>query len=140
LSARRSVLTQALTVPVIHNFTAGFLDVSPAPKVVASRHLGEWVKVAGDHVTYPSNSSYCYSAEAETALQEELRLLADIEVRLRRSVRAYSDRRSRKPSRTAFPDSLRPLGESLRGPHVQRLAELHDELLRRKLYLLKTVH
>jgi hypothetical protein len=35
--------------------------------------------VAGDQVTYASNLSYCYSAEAETALQEELRLLADIE-------------------------------------------------------------
>src|SRR3954451_752413 len=29
---------------------------------------------------------------------------------MRRSVTAYSDRRSRKPSRAAFPDSLRPYG------------------------------
>ena len=65
--------------------------------------------MAGDQVTYSSNSSYCYSAEAETALQEELRLLADIEARYEEE-RAYSDRRSRKPSRAAFPDSLRPYG------------------------------
>ena len=34
-----------------------------------------------DQVTYPSNSLYCYAAEAETVLQEELKLLADIEAR-----------------------------------------------------------
>jgi hypothetical protein len=96
--------------------------------------------VAEDQVTYPSNSSYCYSAEAETALQEELRLLADIEVR-------YDEERQ-SLQRSALPGAvkarisrqLETVRESLRGPHVQRLAQLHDELLRRKLYLLETVH
>ena len=96
--------------------------------------------MAGDQVTYSSNSSYCYSAEAETALQEELRLLADIEAR-------YEEER-RGLERSTLPEAvkgrifrqLETVRDSLRGPHVQRLAQLHDELLRRRLYLLDTVH
>jgi hypothetical protein len=96
--------------------------------------------VAGDQVTYSSNSSYCYSAEAETALQEELRLLADIEARYEEE--RHSLQRSTLPEavKGRISRQLETVRDSLRGPHVQRLAQLHDELLRRKLYLLETVH
>ena len=97
--------------------------------------------MAGDQVTYPSNRSYCcYSAEAETALQEELRLLADIEARYEEE--RHSLQRSTLPEavKGRISRQLETVRESLRGPHVQRLAPLHDELLRRKLTLLETVH
>ena len=96
--------------------------------------------MAGDQVTYSLNSSHCYSAEAETALQEELRLLADIEARYEEE--RHSLQRSTLPEavKGRICRQLETVRDSLRGPHVQRLAELHDELLRRKLNLLATVH
>ena len=94
----------------------------------------------GDQVTYPSDRSYCYSAEAETALQEELRLLADIEARYEEE--RHSLQRSTLPEavKGRISRQLESVRNSLRGPHVQRLAQLYDELLSRKLYLLETVH
>ena len=94
----------------------------------------------GDQVTYPSNRSYCYSAEAETALQEELRLLADIEARYEEE--RHSLQRSTLPEavKDRISRQLETVRESLRRPHVQLIAQLHDELLRRKLNLLETVH
>ena len=46
-SPAKSASVDAVAVPVIHIFTAGSLDASPAPKVVASRHREEWVKCQG---------------------------------------------------------------------------------------------
>ena len=96
--------------------------------------------MAGDHVNHSSNRSYCYSAEAETALQEELRLLADIEAKYEEE--RHSLQRSLLPEaiKGRISRQLETARNSLRGPHVQRLAQLYDELLRRKLYLPETIH
>jgi hypothetical protein len=93
-----------------------------------------------DQVSNPSNGWYCYSAEAEMALQEELRLLAHIEVRYEEERQSLQRSTLPEEVKGRISRQLETVRESLRGPHVQRLAQLHDELLRRKLYLLETVH
>ena len=80
----------------------------------------------GDQVTCSSHGSHCYSAEAETALQEELRLLADIELRYEEE--RHSLQRSTLPEavKGRISRQLETVRESLRGLHVQRLAQLHS--------------
>jgi hypothetical protein len=73
-------------------------------------------------------------------LREGLRLLPDIEAGYEEE--RHSLERSTLPEavKGRISGQLETVRDSLRGRHVQRLAQLHDELLRRKLYLLETTH